>query len=244
MASGLFKSQEDHLDTLPSDTAEAVAQGRKDGKKHLLLAASGSVATIKLVNIINALASRKDLSIRLVLTPSAARFLDGQSKEQPSLAEVARMPNVDGIHSDASEWTPAWTRGAPILHIELRKWSDLMVIAPLSANSLAKMVAGMCDSLLLSVVRAWDITGMADATGDVRKKIVVAPAMNVAMWSHPITGRQIKTLEEDWGGDQGWIEVMRPVEKTLACGDVGVGAMVGFEQIVAMIDNKLDLRVD
>ena len=99
-------------------------------------------------------------------------------------------------------------------------------------------------SLLLSVVRAWDTTGTADGTGETRKKIVVAPAMNVAMWRHPITARQIKTLEEDWGGDQGWIEVMRPIEKTLACGDTGVGAMVSFEQIVALVDDKLGLKAD
>lgn len=233
-----------HHEPVPRDSAEAVALARSDGKRHLLLAASGSVATIKIVSIINALATHQDLSIRLVMTPSAARFLDGQSDEQPSLSKVARLPNVDGVYSDASEWTPAWTRGAPILHIELRKWADLMVIAPLSANSMGKMVAGMCDSLLLSVVRAWDTTGTVDGTGETRKKIVIAPAMNVAMWKHPVTARQIKTLEEDWGGGQGWVEVLRPVEKTLACGDVGVGAMVSFEQIVALVHTKLGLKDD
>ena len=232
-----------HNGGAPRDSTEAVALARSDGKRHLLLAASGSVATIKIVPIVKALSDRPNLSIRIVVTPSAARFLDGQSEEQPALGEIARYPNVDGIYSDASEWTPAWTRGAPILHIELRKWADLMVIAPLSANSLAKMVTGMCDSLLLSVVRAWDTSGTVDGLGqgDRRKKIVVCCAMNVCMWRHPITGRQIKTLEEEWGGEQGWVEVMRPIEKTLACGDVGDGAMVGFEEIVQRIDERLGL---
>lgn len=230
-----------HGGNVSRDTTEAVALARSDGKRHLLLAASGSVATIKIVPIVKALSNRPNLSIRIVLTPSAARFLDGQSEEQPSLGEIARYVNVDGIYSDASEWTPAWTRGAPILHIELRKWADLMVIAPLSANSLAKMVTGMCDSLLLSVVRAWDTSGTVDGLGDKRKKIVVCCAMNVCMWRHPITGRQIKTLEEEWGGEQGWVEVMRPIEKTLACGDVGDGAMVNFEAIVERIEARLEL---
>lgn len=233
-----------HGSNVPRDSTEAVALARGDGKRHLLLAASGSVATIKIVPIVKALSNRPNLSIRIVLTPSASRFLDGQSEEQPSLSEIARYPNVDGIYSDASEWTPAWTRGAPILHIELRKWADLMVIAPLSANSLAKMVSGMCDSLLLSVVRAWDTSGTVDGLGDKRKKIVVCCAMNVCMWRHPITARQIKTLEEDWGGEQGWVEVMRPIEKALACGDVGDGAMVGFEQIVERIDQRLELALE
>lgn len=169
-------------------------------------------------------------------------FLQGQAAEQPSLADLSRFPNVDGIHVDASEWSPPWTRGSPVLHIELRKWADLMVIAPLSANSLAKMVAGMSDSLVLSVVRAWDTTGMVDRPGESRRKIVVAPAMNTCMWKHPITARQIKTLEEDWGGHDGWVEVMRPIEKSLACGDVGDGAMVSFDKIVSMIDDKLGLE--
>lgn len=238
MASGPING---HGANVPRDSTEAVALARSDGKRHLLLAASGSVATIKIVPIVKALSSRPNLSIRIVLTPSAARFLDGQSEEQPSLGEIARYPNVDGIYSDASEWTPAWTRGAPILHIELRKWADLMVIAPLSANSLAKMVTGMCDSLLLSVVRAWDSSGLVDGLGDKRKKIVVCCAMNVCMWRHPITGKQIKTLEEEWGGEQGWVEVMRPIEKALACGDVGDGAMVNFEAIVERIDERLEL---
>ena len=63
------------------------------------------------------------------------------------------------------------------------------------------------------------------------------------MWRHPITQKQIKTLEQDWGvANDGWVEVMRPIEKTLACGDVGEGAMVNFEQIVAVIDERLQLE--
>ena len=227
-----------------SDPAKAVATARSDGKHHLLLAASGSVATIKIFPIVQALSTRKNLSVRLVMTPAAAQFLQGQAPEQPSLEEISKIPNVDGIYYDASEWTPSWTRGAPILHIELRKWADIMIIAPLSANSLAKMASGMSDSLMLSVVRAWDTTGTVDGRGDSskRKKIVVACAMNTAMWKHPVTARHIKVLEEEWGGDEGWVEILRPTQKALACGDVGEGAMVAFETIVDLIDERLALR--
>lgn len=216
-----------------------------DSVTNVVCPKTGSVATIKIFRIVEALSTRENLSIRLVLTSSAARFLDGQSAEQPSLSEIARLPNVDAIYNDASEWTPPWTRGTPVLHIELRKWADLMVIAPLSANSMAKMVNGICDSLLLSVVRAWDTTGFVDSSDVnnlIKKKIVVAPAMNTCMWRHPITARQIKTLEQDWGGEQGWVEVLRPIEKPLACGDVGDGAMVSFEEIVSLVDTKLALQ--
>ena len=113
------------------------------------------------------------------------------------------------------------------------------MIAPLSANSMAKMTAGIADNLLLSVVRAWDTTGEIDGE---KKKIVVAPAMNTAMWRHPVTGRQLKVLEDEWGvGVGGWIDVLRPIEKTLACGDSGDGAMREWSDIVTVIESRLDL---
>jgi phosphopantothenoylcysteine decarboxylase len=155
----------------------------QDGKKHLLIAASGSVATIKIPNILKALSKCPNLSIRLLLTPSAAKFLGGQSAEQPSLHSLMHIPNVDGLYVDDSEWIVPWQRGHPILHIELRRWADILVIAPLSANMLAKIVHGFSDSLLASVVRAWDTTGLVDGK---KKRILVAPAMNTAMWHQPV----------------------------------------------------------
>jgi len=229
-----------------------------DGKHHLLLAASGSVATIKIPNILNALSSHPNLSIRLVLTKSASNFLAGQSAEQPRIETLRRIQNVEGIYLDEEEWHHPWKRGHPILHIELRRWAHMLVIAPLSANTLAKITSGFCDNLLTSVVRAWDPTGqLEDSTqggGQARakKRIIVAPAMNTAMWKHPISKKQIKVLEEDWGvceesvdldgeDDDGWFEVLRPQEKELACGDVGDGAMKDWKQIVEVIEKRLGL---
>lgn len=155
----------------------------------------------------------------------------------------------------------------------------MLVIAPLSANTLAKVVGGFADNLLLSVIRAWDTTGIIDplrlhssntqsngsagavdgGNGEVvndgqgssftkrKKRIIVAPAMNTAMWRHPITKRQIRVLEEEWGveGEEsegsGWFEVLRPMEKELACGDVGDGAMKDWREIVEVIEDRLDL---
>lgn len=295
-----------------------------DGKKHLLLAASGSVATIKLPLLAQTLSRHDDLSIIIVLTASATRFLAGQSAEQPALETLRRLPNVQAIFRDEDEWEPPWRRGAGILHIELRRWADLMLIAPLSANTLAKIVAGFSDNLVLSVVRAWDTTGALDSTrelesgsrgrsegtgklegtgesegkGDLegmgelegkeelegkgelklkgragkrpRKRIVVAPAMNTAMWTHPITSRQIAVLKDEWGikdgienghgnGDidgggnkdedinndaNGWFQVLMPEQKTLACGDVGDGAMMDWKEIVKVVETILELTAD
>ena len=214
-----------------------------DKKKHLLLASSGSVATIKLPNILQGLSRYNDLSIRIVLTKVAENFLAGQSSEQPLLDSLHGIKNVDGIYRDEDEWAKPWVRGGSILHIELRRWADILVIAPLSANSMAKMTAGLADSLLLSVVRAWDTTG--EIEGSTRKRIILAPAMNTAMWRHPVTRKQIKMLEEDWAVDRqhdGWIELLRPMEKTLACGDVGSGAMREWSEIVSVIELQLNLK--
>jgi phosphopantothenoylcysteine decarboxylase len=104
--------------------AAAVASAIHDGKAHLLLAASGSVASVKLPLIISALKHYPNLSIRVILTKSAAHFFTGQSSEQPTVAALASLPNVDAVHQDEDEWVEPWTRGMKILHIELRRWSS------------------------------------------------------------------------------------------------------------------------
>lgn len=176
--------------TAPAPSALAsLTASRLDGKKHLLLAASGSVATIKIPLIVTTLLAHhppSTLSIRILLTASATNFLAGQSAEQPLLSSLRSIPGVDGIYTDEDEWgrgdtvgaeEGVWRRGGTILHIELRRWADVLVITPLSANTLAKIVSGLCDNLLTSVVRAWDVDGRVDGQ---KKRILVAPAMNVS----------------------------------------------------------------
>lgn len=223
-------------------SASALAAALHDGKAHLLLAACGSVAVIKLPLIISSLAHCPNLSIRVILTQSATRFLAGQSPEQPTVASLSSLRNVDAVYQDEHEWVEPWKRGASILHIELRRWAQLLVVAPLSANVLAKVSAGFSDNLLTSVIRAWDI----EPTNSKRARIIVAPAMNSSMWAHPITAKQIRLLEEGWGvnavnPDEGWIEVLPPQVKTLACGDVGQGGMHDWQGIAAVIVERLCL---
>ena len=247
-----------------------------DGKHHLLLAASGSVATIKLPKIVEALSKHKNLSIRIIITASAEKFLVGQSEEQPKLDSLLGSHQVDGIYRDEDEWKKPWVRGDPILHIELRDWADMLVIAPLSANSLAKMSMGFADNILSSVIRAWDtvggvIDGVWDAEGKlvqgrrILKRIILAPAMNTAMWENPITQRQLAGLDgviSNAQGDgskarmngerrgvstehqEGWIEIVQPVVKELACGVHGNGAMAEWLDIVKLVEFRLSLGDD
>ena len=205
--------------------AALVADAINDGKKHLLLAASGSVATIKLPLIISSFKDHTNLSIRVIFTKAAAHFLDGQSPEQPTIASLALLHNVDAVYVDEDEWIEPWTRQSKILHIELRRWAHFLAIVPMSANLLAKVTGGFCDDLLTSVIRAWDV----------KRTIIAAPAMNQMMWQHPITVKQATILAEEWD----WFEILSPQIKRLACGDVGRGAMCDWHKIVTVIEERL-----
>ncbi|KAL8723483.1 MAG: hypothetical protein Q9225_000216 [Loekoesia sp. 1 TL-2023] len=205
--------------------AAVVSDAINDSKKHLLLAASGSVATIKLPMIISSFKNHPNLSIRVIVTKAATQFLAGQSLEQPTISSLALLPNVDAIYFDEDEWIEPWTRHSKILHIELRRWAHLLAIVPMSANLLAKVTGGLCDDLLTNVIRAWDV----------KRAIIAAPAMNQMMWQNPITAKQVKILAEEWD----WFEILSPQVKELACGDVGIGAMCDWHEIVAVIEERL-----
>ncbi|XP_039346731.1 phosphopantothenoylcysteine decarboxylase isoform X2 [Mauremys reevesii] len=117
-------------------------------------------------------------------------------------------------------------RTDPVLHIDLRRWADLMLVAPLDANTLAKIANGICDNLLTCVIRAWDMT----------KPLLFCPAMNTAMWEHPITAQQVEQLK-----DFGYTEIPCVV-KRLVCGDEGRGAMAEVWTIVEKVKAILSER--
>ena len=147
-------------------------------RPRVLLGLSGSVACIKATQLVSALSAFAD--VRVVATPAALRFLEADATSAP--AALAGAP----LYTDAAEWA-AWRRvGDTVVHIALRRWADVLLVAPLSANSLAKLAAGLCDNLLTCVVRAWDF----------RKPLLVAPAMNTAMWDSPFTARHLAALAE------------------------------------------------
>lgn len=125
---------------------------------------------------------------------------------------------IKEVYSDKSEWG-FYYMSNKVLHIDLIKWADVFIIAPCSANTLAKIANGLCDNLLTCCARAWDF----------KKKFIIAPACNTLMYSHPITQEHLDKVKS-WG-----IIVVPPVEKKLFCGDIGIGAMENVEEILKHI---------
>ena len=124
--------------------AAVISDAIRDSKKHLLLAASGSVATIKLPLIISSFQNHPNLSIRVILTKAATHFLAGKSPEQPTIPSLALLPNVDAVHLDEDEWIDPWSRRSKILHIELRRWEILSPqVKQLACGDVGQ--GGMCD---------------------------------------------------------------------------------------------------
>lgn len=177
-------------------------------RPHILWGLSASVAAIRAPLLAERLAPLGDIAA--VATERARHFL-------------ADFPASIPLHTDAAEWTSWQKLGDPVLHIELRRWADVFLIAPLSADALARLSLGLCDNLLLSVARAWDFT----------RPMIVAPAMNTLMWQHPATAGQLATLRS-WG-----VSVIEPVVKELACADVGMGALAPPDQIAAAVQRTL-----
>jgi phosphopantothenoylcysteine decarboxylase len=131
--------------------------------------------------------------------------------------------------------------GDEVVHIALRDWADVLVVAPLSANTLAKLSHGLCDDTLSCVVRAWDFGHNRD-NGSSGKPLVLAPAMNTTMWHHPLTRQQLEQIQS-WHVQNG-VVVVPPQAKLLACGDVGVGAMADLADISRAVQDVLQRQVE
>lgn len=185
-------------------------------KPHCLLACSGSVATVKIPEL--AVRLSQYFEVLIVCTQNAMFFLMRSEAYNPSMwQKFLAIGGMDLVLEDKDEWD-MWNKiGHDILHIDLRRWADVLVVAPASANLIAKASVGVCDNLLLSLLRAWEIR---------KRPCLLCPAMNTVMWEHPSTQPALRTLQT-WG----W-KLVGPVEKMLACKEVGSGALAHVEDIV------------
>jgi phosphopantothenoylcysteine decarboxylase len=211
----------------------------------VLLGVTGSVAALRTPELYGEL-RRAGHAVKVVATQAATYFFDTASLDPADPAQPRR--NREVVILDEDEWPGRrmgrlYHREDPVLHIELRRWADVLVIAPLDANTLAKLANGLSDNCLTCVWRAWDPL----------RPVVLAPAMNTLMWEHPLTGRHLRQLAADAGAGEvpadvdldglvRWINergvrlrVVAPQSKRLACGDVGMGAMAALDDIVAAV---------
>ncbi len=168
----------------------------------LLIGVTSSIAAYRVPNIVSML-RKKDVAVKTIVTERAKSFVAPQA-----LAVMSQNPCL----SDEDEWNYKEN----VLHIELAKWCDAMLIAPLTANTLAKISGGLCDNLLTSTVRALGET-----------PLILAPAMNTRMWENPLTAEQLELCKKYYN-----VTVIPPIEKQLADGDKGMGALAEDETII------------
>jgi len=230
---------------------------------NVLVGATGSVAAVRVPALADALRAAGH-AVKVVATDAATYFFDAAAFGRSGSASVsvsgekppeAGSSNFTHTHTrtitlfrDSDEWPgDHYARGDAVLHVELRKWADLFLVAPLDANTLAKLAVGLCDNCLTCVWRAWDVA----------RPVVLAPAMNALMWRHPFTRRHLRVLAADAGAghipghlDEAQLiaqlndrsktlRVVAPVEKVLACGDVGVGGLAEVAEIVRAVEEML-----
>ncbi|MEZ9394439.1 bifunctional phosphopantothenoylcysteine decarboxylase/phosphopantothenate--cysteine ligase CoaBC [Vibrio splendidus] len=186
------------MQTLVNQLSNADQQGLA-GKK-ILLGISGGIAAYKCAELTRRLIER-GAQVQVVMTNAAKEFITPLTMQA-----VSGRPVSDSLLDPAAE--------ASMGHIELAKWADLVLLAPATADLIARMTAGMGNDLLTTLVLATDAP------------VAVSPAMNQQMYSHPATQENIATLKrrgcEIWG----------PAAGEQACGDVGMGRMLEPMQLV------------
>ncbi|HEX4737835.1 MAG TPA: bifunctional phosphopantothenoylcysteine decarboxylase/phosphopantothenate synthase [Allosphingosinicella sp.] len=175
--------------------------------KRILLIVGGGIAAYKACELIRLL-RKEGASVRCVPTAGGAQFITPMT-----LAALSEQP----VH------TSLWDlkNEAEMGHIQLSRDADLVVVCPATADLLAKMAAGIADDLATTLLLATD------------KKVLAAPAMNVRMWQHAATRRNVTRLREDG------VVVLEPDEGEMACGEYGPGRLPEPDRIVAEIAKLL-----
>ena len=158
----------------------------KDAKMpKILICVTGSVAAIKIPEIVIILSKFAD--IQLICTKSAMHFIHCCSDYHNSnWNEFNKIGGLERFLVDEQiEWQ-SWNRvNDGVLHIDLQKWADMIVVLPASADIIAKLSVGISDTFLLTVLKAWDL----------KKPCLIFPAMNTNMWNHPSTIAHLDTLK-------------------------------------------------
>ena len=175
--------------------------------KNIIVGVTGSIAAYKAAVLVRALV-KAGAGVRVVMTPLAREFVTPLT-----MATLSKNPvPVEFFNPENGEWNS---------HVSLGEWADALVVAPATANTIAKMAAGIADNLLLTTCLS------------ARCPVFVAPAMDVDMWNHPATQANLTTLKGRGVG------VIAPGEGELASGLVGAGRMAEPEEIAAFLEANL-----
>jgi len=172
--------------------------------KRIIHGITGGIAVYKGAYLTSAM-SKLGAQVQVIMTPNSLEFVGFRTFE--SLSGNYVMYNNDH---------PSWKRAS---HVEAAKWADVMVIAPLTANTLAKMVNGIADNILLDTYLAFD------------KPVLVVPAMNSVMYDHPSTQRNLEILSKYPNHI-----IIPPDQGYLACGDIGKGRFPDIEKIIDYVE--------
>ena len=172
--------------------------------KKILLIVSGGIAAYKSLELIRLLKD-ESFSVVPVMTSSAATFVTPLSLS---------VLSGNKVHKELHDLDSEMDYG----HIELSRQSDLIVVAPATANIIAKAANGLADDLASNILLATD------------KPVLMAPAMNIRMWGHKATKRNISQLREDG------IKFVGPTEGAMACGEFGFGRMAEADEILKEIE--------
>jgi phosphopantothenoylcysteine synthetase/decarboxylase len=175
--------------------------------KIVVLGVCGSIAAYKAADLTSKLV-KHEYSVFVVLTESAAQFVGPMTFQT-----LSKNPVTCGVFDERESWRPT--------HIDLADRADLFLVAPATANVIAKLALGVCDDALSSIALA------------TRAPILIAPAMNGKMWLHPATQQNTQMLRNRGATFIG------PEEGMLACGYEGVGRLWNVDEIVTKADEIL-----
>ncbi|WP_448658848.1 bifunctional phosphopantothenoylcysteine decarboxylase/phosphopantothenate--cysteine ligase CoaBC [Sphingomonas sp. CJ99] len=178
--------------------------------KQILLIVGGGIAAYKACELIR-LIRKAGMGVRCVLTDGGAQFVTPMT-----LAALSEQP----VHTSLWDLKDEAEMG----HIQLSRQADLVVVAPATADLMARMAAGIADDLATTLMLATD------------KPVLACPAMNVWMWQHPATRRTVAQLRQDG------IRVLDPDEGAMACGEYGPGRLPEPDRILAAILERLNER--
>ena len=172
--------------------------------KNILLGVSGGIAAYKVLDLCSRL-KKRGVNLNIIMTESATEFIKPLSFETMGRCQVYTDLFI-GHHEQ-------------VHHIELAKWADVMLVAPASANTIAKMANGIADNFLLSTYLACD------------KDVIIAPAMNTNMLKSKATQRNLETLNKDG------VKIIKPEPGILACNTVGDGRLEEPSEIVDFLED-------